>query len=148
MLEPVDCPGRLSETGDARAAKKGPETTPGLRLGLKYAKRSRFPTLVCPDVVARGLGRLFLFFPLLQPEIRADGGAPSPAATPRLAFHIHHRQRTPRPRLAQSRPFPGPGGELWRSLCADSGAQWTHPPHPTPRSIGREQAAPSSVHRR
>lgn len=67
MLETANCPGFLSETGEVRAGKKGPKTTWGLRLGLKYAKRKEQTFLqhfACPRVVVKGLWvrRIFFFF--------------------------------------------------------------------------------------
>lgn len=68
MLETANCPGSLSETGEARAGKKGPKTTWGLQLGLKYAKRKEEQSFLqhfaCPHVVVKGLWvcRICCFF--------------------------------------------------------------------------------------
>lgn len=66
MLETVNCPGLLSETGEARAGKKGPKMTWGLRLGLKYAKRRKeknfLATLCVSSCGGQGLVSSEIFF--------------------------------------------------------------------------------------
>lgn len=115
MLETANCPGSLSETGEARAGKKGPKTTRGLRLRLKCAKRKEEQAFMqhfaCPRMVVKGLLVCRIFSPPHKLRYEKDSGGdvtsllcyipnPSPTTNTEATFGIivvisWTRQRAP-----------------------------------------------------
>lgn len=77
MLEMANCPGSLSETREARAGKKGPKTTWGLRLRLKCAKwkeQAFMQHFACHRMVVKGLLVCRIFFSPTNWDMRDSGG--------------------------------------------------------------------------
>lgn len=106
MLETAICPGSLSETGEAREGKKGPKTTWGLQLGLKFAKEKKeeqtfLQHFACPCVVAKGLWVCRNFF---SPQVEIWERQQSPVVTPPSA-PLHTKSITNK----------GHWGHIWHS---------------------------------